>query len=61
MFVFKNFGREFPECPPGCGSSLGLLKKPQIFILPSKTCQRQSKTRAANVWDLVQSDQPRFK
>jgi len=30
------------------------------FILPSKTCQRRLKTRAANVWDLVQSDQAPF-
>jgi len=26
------------------------------FILPSNTCKRHLETRAANVWDLVQSD-----
>jgi len=31
------------------------------FILPSKTCQRHLETRAANVWDLVRSDQPLYK
>jgi len=31
------------------------------FILPCKTCQRHLETRAANVWDLVQSDQPPFR
>jgi len=25
-------------------------------ILPTKTCQRHLETRAANVWDLVQTD-----
>jgi len=30
------------------------------FILPSKTYQRHLETKAANFWDLVQSDQPPF-
>jgi len=30
------------------------------YILTSKACQCHLKTRAANVWDLVQSDQAPF-
>jgi len=30
------------------------------FILPSKTYQRHSETRAANIWDIVKSYQPSF-
>jgi len=39
----------------------GPLTEPQIMsILPSKVCQRHLETRAANVWDFVQSDQSPF-
>jgi len=37
--------------------------KPQImtfFYLARLVCQRHLKTRAANVWDLMQSDQASF-
>jgi len=30
------------------------------FILPSKICQRHVETKAANTWELVQSDQSPF-
>ena len=43
--VFENFGG---NCP---------VALPLIAVSASKTCQRHLETRAANVWDLVQSDQ----
>jgi len=42
--VFENFG-----VMPGC--------YPLIAVSTSKTCQHHLQTRAAKVWDLVQSDQ----
>jgi len=42
---FWKFWEELPDCsPPNCGISC-------------RTCQHRLETRAANVWDLVQSDQ----
>ena len=43
--VFENFGG---ECP---------VALPLIAVSASKTCQHHLETRAAKVWDLVQSDQ----
>ena len=43
--VSENFGRNCPVAPPLIAGSA------------SKTCQHHLETRAASVWDLVQSDQ----
>jgi len=43
--VFENFGG---DCP---------VALPLIVASAGKTCQHHKETRAANVWDLVQSDQ----
>jgi len=43
--VFENVGG---DCP---------VSLPLITVTASKTCQHHLETRAAKVWDLVQSDQ----
>jgi len=43
--AFENFGG---ECP---------VALPLIAVSASKTCQHHLQTRAAKVWDLIQSDQ----
>ena len=43
--VFENFGGDYP------------VALPLIAVSISKTCQHHLETRAAKVWDLVQSDQ----
>jgi len=43
--VFENFGAELSGCSP------------PDFGICCKTCQHHLETRAANVWDFVQSDQ----
>jgi len=43
--VFENFGGDYP------------VALPLIAESASKTCQHYLETRAAKLWDLVQSDQ----
>jgi len=42
---FENFGGDYP------------VAIPLIAVSTGKTCQHHVETRAAKVWDLVQSDQ----